>query len=189
MIFEKKKGWTKEDLIKAVQKSKSIRQVLVKLNLRLAGGNYSQIKKYLDYYKIDSSHFTGQGWNKGMKGIGKPRIELTDILKKDNYFQSYKLKKRLFKAGLKKPFCEECGWHKKSDDGRTPLELDHINGDSRDNRIENLRILCPNCHSLKPTHRGRNMKKRSSGGIGIRTTLKMSRPKGMRVRLSPGPQD
>ncbi|MDE1988391.1 MAG: HNH endonuclease, partial [Patescibacteria group bacterium] len=40
-----------------------------------------------------------------------------------------------------------------------PLELDHINGDRHDNRLENLRILCPNCHSLKPTHRGRNMNK------------------------------
>ncbi|KKQ13143.1 MAG: hypothetical protein US27_C0015G0001, partial [Candidatus Moranbacteria bacterium GW2011_GWF1_36_78] len=53
-----------------------------------------------------------------------------------------------------------CGWHKVSKDGRLPLELDHINGDSKDNRIKNLRVLCPNCHSLKPTHRGRNIKKK-----------------------------
>ncbi|KKR20443.1 MAG: hypothetical protein UT50_C0017G0003 [Candidatus Moranbacteria bacterium GW2011_GWA2_39_41] len=95
-----------------------------------------------------------------MKLIGKPRIKLEDILKKDNYFQSFKLKKRLFAANLKPRHCEECGWKKVSEDGRTPLELDHINGDSADNRLENLRVLCPNCHSLKPTHRGRNIKKK-----------------------------
>lgn len=155
----KKKSWTEIQLKEAVKKSKSIRQVLKKLGLRLAGGNYAQIKKYFKFYKINTNHFTGQAWNKGMRGIGKPRINLKEILIKNSTFQSFKLKKRLFAAGLKTQKCEECGWNKKSEDGRIPLELDHINGDSTDNRLENLRILCPNCHSLKPTHRGRNRKK------------------------------
>jgi 5-methylcytosine-specific restriction endonuclease McrA len=47
-------------------------------------------------------------------------------------------------------------------DGRIPVELDHVNGDKSDNRIENLRILCPSCHSLQPTHRGLNQKQRRS---------------------------
>lgn len=155
----KKKSWTESQLKKAARSSKSIRQVLKKINLRLAGGNYAQIKKYLKYYKIDTRHFTGQGWNKGMRGIGKPHIALENILVKGSDFQSYKLKKRLFDAKLKPQHCELCGWKKKSKDGRLPLELDHINGDSMDNRLQNLRILCPNCHSLQPTHRGRNRKK------------------------------
>ena len=156
----KKKSWNKADLEKAVENSKSIRQVLGLLNLRLAGGNYSQIKKYFEMYKIDTRHFTGQAWNKGLRGIGKPRLELKNILVKNSNFQSYKLKKRLFAAKIKLKHCEECGWNKEAIDGRLPLELDHINGDSRDNRIENLRVLCPNCHSLKATHRGRNIKKK-----------------------------
>jgi hypothetical protein len=154
----KNRSWSKDDLILAVKNAKSIRQVLVQLKLRLAGGNYTQVKKYLEIYKIDSRHFTGQAWNKGMTGIGKPRIILKDILVRDSYYQSYKLKKRLFAEKIKPMHCEECGWHKKTESGRLPLELDHINGDSRDNRLENLRVLCPNCHSLKPTHRGRNIK-------------------------------
>lgn len=60
-----------------------------------------------------------------------------------------------------------------SEDGRIPLELDHINGDRHDNRLENLRVLCPNCHSLKPTHRGLNRSKRPSGEIGIHGRLKI----------------
>ncbi len=157
--MNKNRSWDENKLRTSVKKSKSIRQVLKLLNLKMAGGNYTQINKYIKEYKINTNHFTGQGWNKGLRGIGKPRIELKDILKKDSYFQSYKLKKRLFAAKLKPQHCEECGWKQKSKDGRLPLELDHINGNSRDNRIENLRVLCPNCHSLKPTHRGRNRKK------------------------------
>ena len=155
----KPRTWTKEKLRKAAKKSKSIRQVLKCLGLKEAGGNYSQIKKYLKFYKIDHSHFTGQSWNKGLRGIGKPRIPLENILVKNSNYQSYKLKNRLIRKKLKLPYCEECGWAEKSEDGRLPLELDHINGDVHDNRLENLRILCPNCHSLKLTHRGCNRKK------------------------------
>ena len=157
--MSKKRSWTVQDLRIAVNQSKSYRQVLVHLGLREAGGNYEQIKKYVSEHGLDISHFYGRAWNKGLRGIGRPRIALSDILKKDTHFQSFKLKKRLFSAGLKEQHCEECRWAKKTKDGYLPLELDHINGDRHDNRIENLRVLCPNCHSLKPTHRGRNRKK------------------------------
>ena len=156
----RKRSWTEEQLREAVPKCKSIRQVLGYLNLRQAGGNYAQIKKYITELAIDISHFTGRGWSRGLKGIGKPRIPLSCILVKPSSFQSFKLKKRLFTDGLKKPACELCGWRRRSADGRIPLELDHMNGDSTDNRLENLRILCPNCHSLQPTHRGLNRKKK-----------------------------
>jgi hypothetical protein len=156
----KNKKWTKEQLIKAAKESTSVRQVLGKLGLKEAGGNYNQVKKYIAEYKINSKHFKGQGWNRGLFGRYLPRIPLKEILKRNSDFQSYKLKKRLFVAKLKSPKCELCGWAKKSKDGRVPLELDHINGDSHDNRLINLRVLCPNCHSLQPTHRGRNIKRK-----------------------------
>lgn len=146
--------------MEAAKRARSIRQVIKALGLIPAGGNYNQINKYLKQYKVDISHFTGKIWNKGLRGIGKPRFSLSEILVQDSTFQSYKLKKRLFGAGLKKPRCEECGWAQQTPDGRIPLELDHINGNSTDNRLENLRVLCPNCHSLQPTHRGRNKKHR-----------------------------
>jgi hypothetical protein len=155
----KRCSWTRKDLEDAVKKSTSIRQALSCLGLVEAGGNYVQVKKYMKIYGLDTTHFKGQGWNKGMRGIGRPKILLSDILVNGSTYQSYKLKKRLFKVGLKSQECEECGWAQRADDGRLPLELDHINGDNTDNRIENLRILCPNCHSLKPSHRGLNRKK------------------------------
>jgi len=157
--YTRKRSWSREDLISAVSSSTSIRQVLHKLSLREAGGNYSQIKKYIAEYNIGISHFTGKGWSKDKKGIGVNRYSLEEILIENSTYQTYKLKLRLFKEEIKVPKCELCGWNKESTDGRIPVELDHINGDRYDNRIENLRILCPNCHSLQPTHRGLNITK------------------------------
>lgn len=158
----RKRRWTENQLRHAVESSTSIRSALKKLGLRATGGNYEQLKKYVQELKVSTSHFKGRGWSKGLRGINRPQIPLPDILIKGSLYQSHKLKNRLFREGLKKPACEECGWSKMSPDGRVPIELDHINGDRHDNRIENLRILCPNCHSLKPTHRGRNSMKKQA---------------------------
>ncbi|NQV88932.1 MAG: HNH endonuclease [Parcubacteria group bacterium] len=156
----KPRKWVKKDLVKAAKSSRSIRQVIEKIGLVPAGGNYEQIKRYLKEFDIDTSHFRGQGWLKGLKVSTKPAIHLSKILTKNSSYQAYKLKLRLFKEGMKKPQCEFCGWNKKAKDGRIPVELDHINGDRHDHRLENLRILCPNCHSLQPTHRGKNIKRK-----------------------------
>ncbi len=154
----RKRSWKIEDLEIAVSSSTSYRQVLKKLKLVEAGGNYEQIKKYVAENNFSISHFTGYAWSKGKKIPKEPVIPLKDILVKNSSFQSHKLKKRLFSAGIKKQACEICSWQKMASDGRIPVELDHINGNRHDNRIENLRILCPNCHSLQSTHRGLNRK-------------------------------
>lgn len=174
-MANRKRSWTEKQLKEAVKNSTSYRQVLVKLNLRDAGGNYSQIKKYSKEYKLNIKHFKGHAWNKGLSGLfRRPTVPLKEILAKGVYFHSFQLKKRLFSAKLKPEYCEWCGWAKKTEDGYLPLELDHINGDRRDNRLINLRVLCPNCHSLTPHHRGRGSKKYiikkricSGGEIGI----------------------
>lgn len=152
------RSWNAEQLRTAVQKSKSIRQVLMHLSLRPAGGNYTQVQKYIQEYKLNVSHFKGKGWSKGLKMPFIPKIPLAAILTKASSYQSYKLKNRLFRAGLKSQHCEICGWDKKTPDGHLPLELDHKNGNPKDNRLNNLQVLCPNCHSLRPNHRGRKLK-------------------------------
>ncbi|MFO0704879.1 MAG: HNH endonuclease signature motif containing protein [Candidatus Andersenbacteria bacterium] len=162
----RKRSWTEQQLRLAVKTSRSYRQVLNKLNLIAAGGNYDQIKKYVLEFGLSTKHFSGRLWSKGCKLGTKPLIPLSKILRQNVHYQSYKLKKRLIAAGLKSPWCEECGWARRSSTGYLPLELDHINGDRHDNRLENLRILCPNCHSLKPTHRGRNKKSGPGGATG-----------------------
>lgn len=156
----KKRSWTDEQLIDAVKSSFSYRSVIIKLNLVPAGGNYSQVSDRINYLKISTSHFTGKKWNLGKSYHAKTRPKLEELLINGSKIQSYKLKKRLYEDKIKLPKCELCGWAKKSIDGRIPLELDHINGNHEDNRLVNLRILCPNCHSLQPTHRGKNKKVR-----------------------------
>ncbi len=170
--MSRKRSWNESQLRKAVQNSNSIRNILVILNLVPAGGNYEQVKNEIRRLNIDTSHFTGMGWRKNRTFSFTPKTSLEEILTQNSHFQSFKLKQRLFRAGLKKPACELCNWAECAQDGRIPVELDHINGDRYDNRIENLRILCPNCHSLQPTHRGKNQKRRG-GEIGRRATLKM----------------
>jgi hypothetical protein len=155
----KKRSWSDEELVAAVKESRSYRMVLQKLGLVPAGGNYKHVTHKIIELNLDTMHFTGKGWNKGwVYDPRKPQHTLEELLVKGRPTQSHKLRLRLIAEGYKSAECELCGWCKNAPDGRLPLELDHINGDPDDNRLENLRILCPNCHSLQPTHRGKNKK-------------------------------
>ena len=148
-------SYTEQELRESVKTSTSIRQVLSKLNIVAAGGNYQTTNKRIKKLNIDTSHFTGQAWNKG-RTIG-PKRSIEYYLTENSHHQSHKLKGRLITEGIKEHKCECCGiteWNGKP----APIELDHINGNHHDNRLENLRILCPNCHAQTDTYRGKNKK-------------------------------
>ena len=148
--------YTKEIMEAACSGAKSIAQVCRNLGLKPVGGNYKTVKNNLEKFGIDTSHFTGQRWNKGLKFFEKTAIiPLEDILKPNVKYSSSVLRERLIACGLKQPICEVCGYTEN-------LELHHINGDHYDNRIENLQILCPNCHAKTDNYRGRNTTKNST---------------------------
>ena len=157
--MRRSKIWTDEKLIIAVEHNKSIRGVLKELGLAQKGGNYRTINEAIKRLGIDTSHFTGQLWNKGGHVVCNPAKPLKDLLKKGVITQSYKLKQRLINACLKEEVCECCGNSKWLGE-KIPLELHHIDGDNTNNELSNLKLLCPNCHALTDNYRGKNIKGR-----------------------------
>lgn len=155
----KLRKYNTEQLEKAVQNSFSLAETLKALGLNPCGGNYLILKKAIAYFNLNTLHFTGQLWNKGRETGTKQPTE--NYLNNKIRVGSFKLKKRLLKE---KEFAYECSVCKKTEwlGHPIPLELDHINGNSFDNRLENLRLLCPNCHALTPTYRGKNIKSKFS---------------------------
>lgn len=143
-----KEYYQKDKLEQIVSESYSFAEALRKIGLRDVGSNFKTIKKYVEEYNIDTSHFRGQTWNKGMGNTDYAAYnKLENILKENTNFKSDTLKYRLVKEGLKQWKCEKCGNEGVWEGEELVLELHHINGNHYDNRLENLQILCPNCHS------------------------------------------
>jgi hypothetical protein len=151
--------YTENELRDAIKTSISIRQAINKLGLIPAGGNYKTIKVKIQALRIDVSHFKGKGWLKGKTHNFLQETNLQEIFDgKHPIYQTSRLKKRLINEKYLKKECNKCK-RKEWLDGPIPLELDHVNGNSTDHRLKNLQLLCPNCHALTETYRGKNKRK------------------------------
>lgn len=151
-----RRKYSKEEFILAWETSYSIAEVARKLNLNIYGSTYQTLKDTAKELKLNKNHMTGQAHLKNKTNPWAPKRPLEKVLvfgKKEN---NGNLKIRLIK---------ELGWEHKCYScnrdswmgNKIPIELEHINGNSKDNRIDNLTFLCPNCHALTDTWRGRNM--------------------------------
>lgn len=155
-----KSTWTDDQFKEAVLTSLSYAEVIRKLGLNPAGSNYDTVKRKIKELGLDTNHMTGQAWNQGKRyRVVKPAQPLSEILvEHSNWTNTNSLKKRLLKENVKEYRCERC--NKTEWEGcPIPLELHHINGIKDDLRIENLQILCPNCHALTDNFRGKNINK------------------------------
>jgi hypothetical protein len=152
-----KRSWTDEELKIAVETNISFLGILRKLGLSRSPGNYKLIHIHINRLKLDISHIKGQAHGTTFANK-RPLSEI--LVQNSDYSSTSHLRKRLIKEGLLKNKCISCGLEDIWNGNNITLQLDHINGDCYDNRIENLRILCPNCHSQTKTFTSNNIRGR-----------------------------
>lgn len=166
------RSYTKEQIQEIVNSSFSNREVARKLGYNPnGGGTMESLKRMYQEYNIDTSHFTGQLWNKGVCNYDS--FTVNSCKKNGKTIRQPLVKLRGHK-------CECCGLTEWLGQPIT-LEVHHINSDRTDNRLENLQLLCPNCHSYTPTFRKRGNKREITdeefvaallGSISIHQALK-----------------
>lgn len=145
-------AWKDLDLFKkTVADSFSKIEVIRKMGGTAGGGYYRMFNRLVALHGISTEHFTGAGWLKGRTHKFSPKQPLSEVLVENSSYATSTLRKRLIKEGVLENVCCMCKlepiWHGQP----LTLELDHINGNCWDHRLENLRILCPNCHSQTET--------------------------------------
>ena len=152
--------YDKEWLTELCKDSYSYAEVLRKAGRKQGGGTQATLRKKIEEFGIDISHFTGQRWqdspNQQDNKISREIYELNEVFIENSPVTQKVLRGYVERHNIIEYKCQTCGCDGNWQNGIISLELDHINGNNTDNRIENLRYLCPNCHALTETYRGRN---------------------------------
>jgi ribosomal protein S27E len=156
--------WTDSDLIAAFNSSQSIAQIIKKLNLAVSGGTYENIKRHLDRLNLSFSQDTATRKLAGLKRHQYKNTYLnSDIFVVNSNISQSGLRSRYLKLRTVIS-CDVCGIYEWNG-MELSLEIDHINGIRNDNRLANLRLLCPNCHSQTVTFGSKNIKNKINAPV------------------------
>ena len=152
------KQYTKEWLQELCQSSYSYAEVLTKAGRRQGGGSQQILRNKIVEWDIDISHFTGQKWlvRSNRTPQTREKYSLEEVFCKNSPVTQKILRGYVERHQVLEYKCQFCGCNGCWQNGRISLEIDHVDGDNSNNSIENLRYLCPNCHALTETYRGRN---------------------------------
>lgn len=143
------RNFTLQEIEQYVHESNSYASLAEKLGYNSSYGSYlKSMKAMIDELGLDISHFTGQGWNKN--NFDYERFRNGVVIK-----SSQAINALIFLRGR---CCEQCG-ETKWLDVPIPLEVHHVDGDPLNNEIDNLKLLCPNCHACTDNYRGKNINK------------------------------
>jgi len=145
--------YSETDTRRAVLASVSYAETLRKLGLCATGGNWTTLRTWIERWGIATDHFDSRSAQR--QGLVRRPRPLEEILVEGSTYSRNHLKDRLYREGIKERRCEICGQSEAWNGGRMALILDHINGVRDDHRLENLRIVCPNCAATFDTHCGR----------------------------------
>ncbi len=153
---------TTVELTQATKSANSVKAVMRNLGLPTQGGTLlSNVRDRILENNIDVSHFQYPIHNR----LGNRYADIKDALKKGLTHKTSWLKKRLIKEGLLINICYECGQNSFWNGKELVLQLHHINGERSDNRLVNLNILCPNCHTQTTTYVAKNKRKVNRTGV------------------------
>jgi hypothetical protein len=144
--------YSESDARAAVAGSHSWAESLRRLGMCPTGGATGILRKYAEVWGISTAHFRSD--------TPRPAAALSTYLVRGSTYSRFHLKRRLLAEGLVENRCALCGQEPEWQGRQMALVLDHINGVRDDNRLENLRIVCPNCNATLDTHCGRNRRKR-----------------------------
>lgn len=151
-------------------KCTSYSNIIRECNLDVRVSYIKTLQAIAKQYSIDTSHFMGHSTS-----VGRAPILKNEEIFRIGYLSTKVVKSRILKDRLIPYICADCSNEGLHNGKPLTLQLDHVNGNNTDNRLENLRFLCPNCHSQTDNFTGKNIQQKMNYCVDCGVSIKKKR--------------